>query len=89
MLTIPAETEGDARTSRNVASARRVDAAVDTQEQDLEGAIARLTRALAGADDDAIADLVAERRVLRAELEGLRVAGASNVVRLDSTMRRR
>ena len=38
----------------------------------LEGAIARVTAALVTADDEAIPELVAERRALREELSALR-----------------
>ncbi len=53
------------------------------QGADLKAAIARLTHALATANDDTIADFVAERRALRAELEDWRRAKAGNVVVLD------
>jgi hypothetical protein len=43
-------------------------------ETELQAAIDRLTRALATADDEAIPELVAERRALREELHGLREA---------------
>jgi len=54
----------------------------------LEAAIARLTRALATADDDTIADLVSERRAMREELRGLRETVA-DVVNLDAERARR
>ncbi len=54
----------------------------------LEAAIARLTRALVTASDDTIADLVAERRAMRAELEQLH-QDAGGVVRLDEERARR
>jgi hypothetical protein len=54
----------------------------------LEAAIDRVTRALATAEDDAIVELVSERRALRAELRELREAGAG-VVRLDDERARR
>jgi hypothetical protein len=38
----------------------------------LEAAIGRVTRALVMADDEAIPELVAERRAMRAELDALR-----------------
>ena len=38
----------------------------------MEAAIERVTRALATAADDLIPELVAERRAMREELEGLR-----------------
>ena len=53
----------------------------------LQAAIARLTRALATADDDTIGDLVTERAALRRELAELREGG--DVVRLDEAKRRR
>jgi hypothetical protein len=46
-------------------------------EATLKGAIARLTRVLAGADDDTIRELVAERRAMREELAAIREEGAS------------
>jgi hypothetical protein len=52
------------------------------EEGDLVAAIDRLTRALATADDEAIPELVAERRALREELAELRQVDAG-VVRLD------
>jgi hypothetical protein len=54
---------------------------------ELEAAIARLTRALATADDDAIGELVAERRAMRAELETVRLMNSRNVVKLASRRR--
>jgi hypothetical protein len=51
----------------------------------LEAAIANLTRLLASTDDPAAAaDLVAERRQLRSELEELRRVEAGNVVPIGS-----
>jgi hypothetical protein len=64
-----------------------VDQRVD-QAATLEAAIARLTRALATADDDVIAELVAERRAMREELRVLRETNA-DVVRLDAERARR
>jgi ribosomal protein L29 len=55
---------------------------------ELQAAIDRLTRALATADDETIAELVAERRSLREELAELRQADAG-VVRLDDERTRR
>jgi hypothetical protein len=46
---------------------------------DLKQAIERLTRAIGSAGDDEIADLVAERRAMRLELEGNRRAAAAVV----------
>jgi hypothetical protein len=54
----------------------------------LEGAIARLTRALLTADDETIRELVAERADLRRELRALREAGAG-VVSLDEERAKR
>jgi hypothetical protein len=54
----------------------------------LQGAIDRLTAALASADDMLIGDLVAERAALRGELRALREAGAG-VVHLDDERARR
>jgi hypothetical protein len=48
----------------------------------LQAAIHRLTAALATAADDVIADLVAERRVLREELRVLQ-EGSADIVCLD------
>jgi hypothetical protein len=53
----------------------------------LEAAIARLTRALTTADDDALPELVAERRALREELEERRCGANGNVVAIDSRRR--
>ena len=48
------------------------------EEQELEAAIASVTRALAAADDPALAgELVVERRALRAELHELRASLAA------------
>ena len=55
---------------------------------ELEAAVARLTRALATADDDTIADLVLERRALRDEIRAMRET-AADVVRLDDERQRR
>lgn len=55
----------------------------------LEAAIDRLTRALASAEDDAIGELVAERRAMREELRALREREAGNVVPFDSKGHRR
>lgn len=49
---------------------------------DLERAIERLTRAIRTAGDDSIAELVAERRAMRLDLEERRRAAAGNVVSL-------
>ena len=57
-------------------------------EAALGAAIERLTRALAAASDDAIPDLVAERRAMREELEARRRA-ASGAVDLDTERARR
>ena len=58
-------------------------AAIDVQIRQLEGAIGRVTAAMAKASDDDIVELVAERREMRAELQKLRDdAAPSNVVRL-------
>jgi hypothetical protein len=54
----------------------------------LQAAIDRLTRALATADDDVIAELVAERAALREERRAMR-EGDAGVVRLDSERARR
>jgi len=54
-----------------------------TDEAMIEAAIRRLTLALATADDDTIAELVAERRALRDEVRQLREA-AGNVRHLDA-----
>jgi hypothetical protein len=51
------------------------------RRSELEAAIARLTRALATADDDTIADLVAERRAMRAELEEMSLRSLPSNVR--------
>jgi hypothetical protein len=48
----------------------------------LRAAIARLTAAIATADDDSIAELVSERRALRDELQALREVRA-DVPRLE------
>ena len=56
-------------------------------EATLEAAIARLTRALATADDETIPDLVMERAALRRELAELRQGG--DVVRVDDEPARR
>jgi hypothetical protein len=55
---------------------------------ELQAAIDRLTRALATADDETVAELVAERRALREELAELRQVDAG-VVRLDDERTRR
>jgi hypothetical protein len=57
-------------------------------EAALHAAIDRLTRALATADDETIAELVAERRSLREELRELLQVDAG-VVRLDGARVRR
>ena len=49
------------------------------QAAQLEAAIERVTRALATADDDTIAELVAERRAMREELRALREVSAGVV----------
>jgi hypothetical protein len=46
----------------------------------LEAAITRITRAMLSAPDEAILELVAERRAMRSELESLQRAEAGNVV---------
>jgi hypothetical protein len=57
--------------------------AIEVQIRQLEGAIGRVTAAIAKASDEDIVELVAERREMRAELQQLRDAAApSNVVRL-------
>jgi hypothetical protein len=58
------------------------------QAEELEAAIARVTRALAAADDEAITELVAERRALREEFRAMRESGAG-VVRLEDERARR
>jgi len=60
-------------------------------EATLEAAIARLTAALATADDDAIPALVEERRAMREELGELRGARARDegVVSLEHERARR
>jgi hypothetical protein len=57
----------------------------------LEGAIARVTRALLTADDATIAELVTERRALRGELAELRAkrAPSADVVSLDEERAKR
>jgi hypothetical protein len=54
----------------------------------LEAAIARLTRALATAEDDALAAVVDERRALREELRELRERAAIVTDIEDRRMRR-
>jgi hypothetical protein len=56
-------------------------------ETELQAAIARLTRALAAADDEELVELVAERASLRRELAELRQGGV--VVRLGDERARR
>ncbi len=58
------------------------------EEEELEAAIARLTRALTTADDEAIPALVEERRALREELGEMGEHGAG-VVRLGDQRARR
>jgi hypothetical protein len=55
-------------------------------EATLEAALARLTRALATADDEAIPELVAERRAMREELAAMR-EGDAGVIRLNEGRR--
>jgi hypothetical protein len=57
-------------------------------EAALTSAIGRITRALATADDAAVAGLVQERAALRLELADLRATDAG-VVRLDDERARR
>jgi hypothetical protein len=57
-------------------------------EGELRAGIARLTRALTTASDDAIVELVAERRAIREELRVL-LEGDAGVVRLDDERARR
>ncbi len=71
---------GNDLTRRNVATRGPVEADVEDRAADLEVAIGRLTTALAIADDDAIAELVAERAAMRSELRSLRTASAGNVI---------
>lgn len=52
---------------------------------ELEAAIARITRALGTADDETIAELVAERKAMRAELESMR--RPANVVPISDARR--
>jgi hypothetical protein len=52
----------------------------------VQAAIDRVTRALATADDDVIADLVAERRALREDLRALR--GGDGSRELDNIVER-
>jgi len=54
---------------------------------EIQGAIDRLTRALATVDDNGIAELVAERRALREELHAMREAAV--VVHLAEARTRR
>jgi hypothetical protein len=55
---------------------------------ELEGAIARVTRAIAAAGEDVdVAELVAERKAMRVELESLRRTGAG-VVDIETARRR-
>jgi hypothetical protein len=54
---------------------------------ELEFAIDRITRAMLTAPDDAIAELVAERRAMRTQLEALRLP--ANVTSLDGARGRR
>ena len=50
-------------------------------EDALVRCIERVTKALATASDDDVIELILERKALRAELAGLREAGASNILR--------
>jgi hypothetical protein len=54
---------------------------------DLERAIASITRAIGAASDDEIADLVSERRDMRGKLAELQRAAAGNVIALDALRR--
>jgi hypothetical protein len=54
----------------------------------LEAAIDRLTRALASADDETIAELVAERRAMREELRALRDAETGGLRLADERAKR-
>jgi hypothetical protein len=58
-------------------------------EATLKAAIDRVTRALATANDDAIIELVAERRAMRVELGALQREIAGNVIDFDGRRRDR
>jgi hypothetical protein len=56
-------------TRPDAAGAPLADRSQTARGSELEAAIARITRALATADDDTIVELVRERKAMRAELE--------------------
>jgi hypothetical protein len=58
-------------------------------EATLKGAIDRVTRALASADDEMIPELVSERRATRIELEALQREIAGNVIDFQGKRRDR
>jgi hypothetical protein len=81
-ITPDRRSEQEVQSPRAPPESNRVQPNHSERGADLERAIARVTRALSTADDDAIAGLVAERRAMRAELEAIRLP--SKVIALTS-----